>query len=293
MSSKVPVGTAVTTAVPMILLIFFTQLSCGSRQHSTHSDPLSLLKQGRYPEARVAAVAAGLDDDTNRAIAALTYIADAPVKSSALLSVKTLSEDVGGVRSAAVATQMLSFIFELPSVSPELSILAAETALGAVSYGPFSPGTQPTLTVGAASRDLSAAVLERVAVVLSSPDITMDRQRLLKIWNVCYSLDGGAFEAMGEYQAWRLFTSISGIGLFLSRSDPTGDLTNALLSAAVTVIEANPTIVVAARCDLSSPIDDLRKALSYNLDMLKRLENAVSEATGCSRGTYAPVGPRM
>ena len=289
MIRRTDIGTAITNAVTLVLCMF-TLVSCGSRQTGTDTDPLSLLRQGRFPEARIAAVEAGLDSDTNRAVAALTYIADSPVKSSALLTVKTLNRDVGSIRSAAVATEMLTLAFELPSPTPELSLLAAETALGAVSYGPYSPGTKPILNVGAASRNLSGAVLERAALALSRPDAHIDRQRLQKIWNACYSLDGGTFEAEDDAAAWRLFTSIGAIAVFLAKSDPIGDLTNVLLGAAVTVVETNPDIAIAARCDIASPFDDLKAAMAYKRELLARLEAAVKDAVGCSRGTYAPTG---
>ena len=289
MNRKVTIGTATTTAILSLLL--FTVFSCGARQNGADNDPLSLLRQGRYPEARVAAVSRGLENDTNRAIAALSYVAESPVKSAALLTVKTLNVDVGNVHTAAMATEMLTLMFELPSASPELSVLAGETALGAVSYGPLSPGTEPVLTPGAASRNLSGAVLERVSMALETADFHVDRQRLMKIWNACYSLDGGVFVADNDYQAWRLFKSIGTIGVSVAQSDPTGDLTNALLNAAVTVVEANPAIAMAARCDLASPVDSLRSVIAHKRSILVRLETALKSASGCQRGALAPTAP--
>lgn len=275
-----------------LLLVAVFLFACGAKQPTQATDPLTLLKEGRYPEARVAAVNAGLDNDTNRAIAALTYVTESPVASSAKLAVNTLNKDAGNVRTAAVVTLMLGLTSALPPpVSPDVSMAIAESALGAVSYGPYAPGTKPTLTVGAASRELAGLVLARVGFALANAEFQVGRQRLLQIWNSCYSLDGGDFEADGAYRAWRLFKSISTIAIFMGRVDPTDDFTNALFNAAITVVEANPEITIAAKCDLGSPYDDLKKALALKRDLLGRLETALSGATGCSRGTFAPTAP--
>ena len=290
MKSQVTFGQAIRSLSVLLLAVIL--FACGAKQPSQSLSPLALLEAGRYTEARVAAVAAGLENDTNRAVAALTYVADSPTDASAKLAVSTLNKDAGNVRTAAVVTQMLTLASELlPSVSVDVSMAIAESALGAVSYGPYSPGTKPTLTVGAASRALAGAVLERVSLALSGSDIQVSRQRLLQIWNSCYSMDGGDFDADGAYRAWRLFKSISAIALFMARVDLTDDFTSALFSAAITVVEANPEITIAAKCDMASPYDEMKNALAQKRDILGRLEAALSGATGCSRGTYAPTAP--
>jgi hypothetical protein len=56
----------------------------------------------------------------------------------------------------------------------------------------------------------------------------------------------------------------------------------------VAAVEANPAVTVAVRCDLSSPFDALRVALTHARDLNGRLERAVAPALGCTLGTYAP-----
>ena len=170
-------------------------------------------------------------------------------------------------------------------------MLLAETALGATSYGPYAIAKNPSITVGAASRDLAVAVLERAAEALQSENVSADPQRLLTIWNSCFSLDGGSFETNNNYQAWRLFKSISTMALFINAAEPSSDLAHVLLNAAVKVIESNPEISVAARCDLGSPFERLKSAMAYKREKMARLEKSVAAATGCTRGTYAPTAP--
>jgi hypothetical protein len=264
-------------------------LSCGGRQAGGTDDPIALLRQGLYKEARAAARKQDPPDQTSLAIVALTYIAEKPLSESGEKAVAILTKELGDVRAAAAATEMLGVAFELPEpVDPEVSLLLAEAALGAASYGPFAPATNPSITVGAASRDLALSVLERVGLALSESEIATATSRLLTIWNSCFSLTAGSFEARDTAHAWRLFLSISRMALFVSRAEPGEDLANVLLNASVTVIEANRDIVVAARCDLASPYEALKKAMAYNRGNLARLEKAVADAAGCTRGIYAP-----
>jgi hypothetical protein len=187
---------------------------------------------------------------------------------------------------------MLALIAELPPpVAPEVRLVASEAALGAVSFGPLAPETTPSITIGVATRDLAADVLDQIATALAAPDAAVSSGRLLALWNACYSLDGGEFAAETDVDAWRLFGSIGGIALFIARAEPTSDLANALLGAAVTTIETNPSIAVPARCDLASPYEDLRAAMAHKRELLARLEKAVADAAGCTRGTYAPSQP--
>jgi hypothetical protein len=132
-------------------------------------------------------------------------------------------------------------------------------------------------------------VLERVGEALNNGN-AVDSSRLLNLWNSCFSLTGGSFDSKDDVHAWRLFQSISKMAFFINSREPRGDLANVLLGAAVTVIEANPEIAVPVRCDLASPYEDLKKAMAYNRENMARLENAVKEAAGCTRGMYAPTG---
>ena len=54
------------------------------------------------------------------------------------------------------------------------------------------------------------------------------------------------------------------------------------------VLETNPDIAIAARCDYASPFGKLKMALAYKRNLAGRLEAATSAAVGCTRGTYAP-----
>jgi hypothetical protein len=276
---------------PLVLLVLSVALvSCGGRQGGGGADPVALIRQGRYKEARVIALKRSSQDQRSRAIVALTYVAESPTEEREKKAVASLTENAGDVRAAAMASEMLDIAFELPEpVDSALSLALAEVALGAVSFGPYAPDTEPSLTVGAASRDLAVAVLERTGLALDSATGAVSGAALLTIWNSCFSLTGGSFESGDDVHAWRLFRSIAEMAVFVHAAEPGGDLANVLLGAAVTVIETNPDIAVAVRCDLASPYDDLKKAMAYNRENLARLENAVKDAAGCTRGTFAPT----
>ncbi len=263
-------------------------IACGARQGGDESDPVTLIRQGRYAEARRLARLTP-DDPRSRGIIALTYVAESPTAERGKRATETLTTAAEDVRAAAAAAEMLALAPELPDpVDPEVSFALAEVALGAVSYGPYAPDATPSITVGAASRDLALAVLDRVALALDRTG-GVSSARLLAIWNGCYSLTGGSFETPSDVDAWRLLQSIAVLALFVKSAGTDEDFADVLLGAAVNVIEANPTIAVAVGCDLSSPYEDLKKAMAYNREHLARLENAVRDAAGCTRGTYAPT----
>lgn len=268
-------------------------VGCGGRDKGGQADPMALLRQGRCAEARSAALAQGIEREGNRALVALCHIAESPVDESAKKAISVLGSNAGDIRAAAAASEMLSLVSELPEPPDTTgSLLLAEAALGAVSCGPLAPSsTAPSITVGTASRDLALAVLHRVSEALLIPGAGIDDRRLLSIWNGCFSLDGGSFEAKGAYPAWQLYKSIATIALFVSRGKPESDFAKVLLGAAISVVEHNPGISVAVRCDLSSPFDDLKAAVAYDREILGRLERSVVNAAGCSRGTYAPSVP--
>ncbi len=284
-------------ALPLIAILLIVPTivgtGCGGRNKGKQADPVLLLRQGKYAEARAAALAQGIENKGNRPLVAMTHIAESPSDESAKKAISVLSENNGDVRAAASAVEMLALVSELPEPpDTPFSLLLSEAALGAVSLGPLAPSAAaPAITVGAASRSLALAVLERVAEALIIPGAGVDYRRLLSIWNGCFSLDGGSFEAESDYEAWQLYKSIATIALFVSTGTPNGDFAKVLLGATISVVENNPVIAVAVRCDLSSPFDALKSAVAYDRESIGRLERSVVNAAGCSRGTYAPSAP--
>ncbi len=273
-----------SVVVPCLML-----LGCGGAQEKRGADPIALLAEGRYAEARAIALSRGTKEPNNRAIVAISLVAEKPDASTCKKAVTALTDGINGVGAAAGAVDMLELAFHLPRPIPiEVSVALAETALGSVGQGPFAPSMVPAMSVGAASRGLAVGVLERVHLAFEESDKVLESSRLLAIWNSCFILNGGSMEALDERDAWRMFQSIGGLAIIQSKLARDSDFAIVLLTAAVSVLENNPGIAIAARCDLASPFDGLKTALAYDMKLLGKLELAVAAATGCTRGTYAP-----
>ena len=276
------------------LLLALAAAACGGRQAKTLStDPSALLRRGDYAAARLAAEARGGRSSTDRAVIALTHIAEHPDAEAAVRAVKALAAGATEADSVAAATEMLAILSDLPSLLDEArSLLAAEIALGADGRGPYASterragdGPQGPRT------DLAIAILERLRSVIAL-EKELPAARVLVLWNGCFALLGGAMKGADDGQSWRLYMAVAGLAAAVEGAAPTSDLAEALLTSAVATVEANPLLAVAVRCDLSSPFDALRAALSRKRDLGARLERAVEKALGCSRGRYAPEPSR-
>ena len=274
-----------------ILLSVCLVVGCGARRGSSASDFEALLREGRCTEAAAAAEASGtVEPPTRLGIFALCRVAKNPNPTAATTraAVTLLRKDGGEMHHAAAALAMLDAALLLPSpLSPDISRRLTEAALGAVGFGPAAPAESvSTAAPGAATRTLAVSVLERISQMLES--VMPEKSSMLTYWNGCYSLLGGTFEAADDREAWRLYRSTAQIGVALSLEAPTSDLTQAVLGGVISVVETNSGIQVAVRCDLASPFDDLKRAVAYNRTLSARLEAAVKDASGCTRGTFAP-----
>jgi hypothetical protein len=278
-------GTIVTAAA----LVAIVCSGCGGADAGRGVDPVAMLSEGKYAEARAIVLEKGMVSPRDRAVVAISLVAENPSEASGLEAVKALLEGTSSVGAAAAASDMLEIAFELPPIeNVEFSIVLVETAVGAVGQGPYAPSTAPVMPVGAASRALAVSVLERIFLALAGRQILIDFDRILGIWNACFTLTGGATEAADDVEAWRFFHSLGGLAVIINDAAPDSDLTTVLLSASISVLEQNPSIAIAARCDLSSPFEGLKLAVAYKRKLLVRLEGALAAASGCTRGTYAP-----
>ena len=262
-------------------------LSCGGTTGGSSSSAEQLLAQGRFEEAKQAAISRG-NEPIDRAVAALSILAQEPSTNSAQAAVSVLNDDSSSIGTAVAATEMLALVFTLPAVPEDLSLTSAEVALGAIGRGPFARSKASLVHGSEASTTLALAALERLYLWTRTPDVTINPGRLLEVWNGSYSLLGGSLKAANDLSAWSLFTSIGGLAVVMDKVAPFSDLTKVLLESAVSVVEQNPDIAVPARCDLASPFDDLRRAATRDRELLGRLERTVAVATGCTLGQYAP-----
>ncbi len=279
--------------VPVTCILMVATLGstgCGGAEKIDENDPVVLLSRGKYAAARAVVLRSGKTEPKDRAIVSISLLAQRPSRHAARDAADSLVNGSSPVNNATAAGEMLSLFHSLPAVdSDEFHILLAETALGACGHGPVAKskaGPEPGSEI---SKTVAVASLEQINLWLtSSPEGTLDSDRLLGSWNACYSLMGASLAADTEMDAWKMYTSISGIALVMNDSLPGSDLSRALLRSTVTVVEENPDIAIPVRCDLSSPFDRIRSAVSIDRKLLGRLERSVAVATGCSLGRYAP-----
>jgi len=267
--------------------------SCGGAQdRGPTTDPRELLGRGDYTAARLAAQARGGDTPSDRAVIALSFIAEHPDREAAVRSVEALVAGASRELAVQAAAETLALYSSAPDCTDdERALLAAEIALGAAGLGPIAAEPAPAGAAGVVDFDLAVSIIERLKLGLAISK-ELETARLLAIWNGCFALLGGSMKGPTDVQAWTLFANLGGLAAMVSDAAPASDLARALLASSVAAVEANPMVTVAVRCDLSSPFDALRAALTHERDLNGRLERAVVKALGCTRGTYAPRPPR-
>lgn len=275
------------------MLIIALLAGCGGAQQVEKRDPVALLAAGRYADARSAAEAGSGDELRDRAVVALSHLAESLEPQAQTRALDALLAGSNEVATAAAADQMLGLVSRLPADAPGgIPLVAVEVALAAVGKGPLARVQTGPVPGSEVARSLAASVLERLHLWLST-GVTPDPARLLDAWNGSYSLLGGSMDAGDDDSlAWKLYTATGGLAVTLDSVARDSDLTKVVLRSVVEVVEHNPDITIAVRCDLASPFDDLRAALTYDRELLGRLERAVAPAVGCSRGKYAPKDTR-
>jgi hypothetical protein len=274
-----------------MLLATVAVLGCGGAQPVAKTDPAALLAAGRYADARSAAKSGTGDELRDTAVVSLSLLAEEGGEAASPRAVDALLAGGNAVAAAASADEMLGLVSSLPAPRhDEISLLATETALGAAGKGPLARSQSGPAPGSEVSRSLAAAVLERLHRWLASTERVPDSTRLLQVWNGSYTLLGGSM-ATGddEHLAWTLYAAMGGLSVYLDDTARDSDLTKVLLRSTVEVVEQNPAIATAVRCDLASPFDGLRAALTYDRELLGRFERAVASAVGCNRGKYAPL----
>jgi hypothetical protein len=271
-----------------ILLGFGLAIGCGARAKARKAAPHELLKQGRYAEARAAVLAKNDRTPKDRAVFAAALIAETPSTDNAEQAIEAMSTGAGDEDIASAATKLLKFAYEIRQpLDTETSFIFAEVAIGALGHGPLAPSTEQ-IYVEETNRRVGIAALDRVRSAISETTATFNTSRIHTIWNGCFALLGSQLEATDDFEAWEMFQNIGGIAAVVQRALPNSALGTALLDAAIIVLEINPEISIAAKCDLGSPYDALRAALAHDRSRAGRFELAVSGAVGCTRGTYAP-----
>lgn len=274
------------------LLIFmaFHLAACSGAVQKTSRTPEDMLAEGRYEAAREAAQSGAESTPLDRAIVAMSHLAQNPGNDGAKLALEALSRDSSDVASEVAAAEMLRLVHVVPpSANADFEVLAAQVALGAVGVGRMATTSRSASVGTEASRILAVAVLEQLSLWAALDNRAPDSERLLEVWNGAFTLLGGGFSVSSSGLAWRMYMSVASLAVLGDQIAPGSDLSKVLLRSAVSVVEENESISIAVRCDLASPFDQLRSALARDRDLLGRLERSVATATGCSRGKYAPT----
>lgn len=278
-------------AVLLTLTLILSLLACSGPAKRSTSTPRDLLVAGKYEAARKAA-SRGSDISTrDRAVIALSHLAQAPGEEGARRAAEALSKETSPVAVEVAATEMLELVQLVPpSENADFELLAARAALGAIGEGDLAISSMTATSGTEASKILAISVLEQLTLWASVGDRAPDSARLLEVWNGAYILLGGTFAVQSDALAWRLYVSVGNLAVLMDQIAAGSELSRVLLRSAVTAVEENDSIAIAVRCDLASPFDRLRPAVSRDRELLGRLEWAVATATGCSRGKYAPTG---
>lgn len=268
-------------------------VGCGGPQGAgLPTDPVELFSAGDYRAARLAAKARGGTNPTDRAVIALSFLAENADEEARSSAVTALREGASEAEAIAASEEMLDLFAATPKlVDEERSLLVLESAIGATGPGPA--GSPPRIEDAAdgSRTELAISLLERLRFCLGGAS-EFSTGRVLAIWNGCFGLLRGEMKGSSEYRSWQLYLNVAGLAVIVSEAAPVSDLERALLSSTVAAVEASPLLAPAVRCDLSSPVDELRAALFRAPELNARFERAIEKALGCSRGRYAPEPPR-
>jgi hypothetical protein len=266
---------------------------CGAAQKTGPADFYSLAAAGDCAGIKTRVNKDVLSDDERGALALCVLAEGNGADVSAQKAVKILSKGTKGpVFWTAGAEKMIKYARIFPGRDHQFNLQVIRTALGAAGSGPFKITISPE-PGSEAGKALAAVVLGFLADILdsaagSSPVSVLPQNQLVEIWNGTYSLLGGSVQTNSALFAWQLYMGLTRVALRMWNPLEHNDFSFLLINTAIEVVENNPQIAVAVKCDLSSPYEQLRSEVSAKVDLLGRLERAVSAATGCSRGRYAP-----
>jgi len=220
---------------------------------------------------------------------ALATLARKPAVATAQKVALQLHEGAVAGYTALSAVAMLELAAELPTPPrADFDLMLCEAALGALGSGRLAAGRPLDGLDPSIALRLVIVLLERLNIQVSATQGDYPMTRVLDVWNGCYSLIGDNAMIASDQEIWRLYLNVASLSVLLWNKEKRDSFSDALVTFTIRVIKTNPTIAVAARCDLSSPYDKLRAAIAGRRDLVKPLEEAVAIATGCSPGRYAP-----
>ncbi len=278
-----------------IISIFIFVVSCGAPQKETGPDPRALMLEGRYEEARQVLLDKEATKRTaeGQALIALSLVAELPNARGRDLAKKVLFDAMDLGTPGDVLLLLCKEADLLPAtIDLTVSTFLVETALGSIGLEPGRPA-KINEKVSQEKRHMIATKLTfllATSVERKKGSIPLDRIYALWHTGLALIMDSSSHlifpkRPLFAYETYLAHGSLAGsVGIAAHASNQAKEMTE----VAVLIVEHNPSIRVSVECDLRSPVDKLRKAMAYDRPRLVRLERALAEAKGCTRGTYEP-----
>lgn len=259
-------------------------IACGKPATQTAADITTLIKAGNCDEiqARFGTDAQGAKQRGALAVCGVAITAGDAGKQIALKQIRNTS--VSRIVENSVA--FLSLATRFPGPHPFFRSQVTEVVFGASGFGPLADTTSVP-PQSAQAQQLVVALLQ-FSVEMYFQQSGGNMNDLAVIWSGCEYLLGNSYTAASDYLAWQLFTALAELALNVWDPLNKTEFGHTLMQATLSTLVQNGTISAAARCDLGSPYERLKAALSKDTALLGPLERAVAVATGCTRGKYAP-----
>ena len=287
----------------LITFIVILMANCGGKQRPNIPDPKVLIRHGEYERALKAAKAWVSCEPNNvervvmLAVAkAVFYASKASEKTSG--GEGSLADPFASPKEVKVDLSKVTEVLKDLMKAQKMSSMVKAVSLfieDALSVSAFDLPERfdflaEVIKIAAAipsdskeRRELGAWILETVAYGAEHEAKLMT---LKLLWSKVKDLIGKEYKFPLKEQkiGWRWYLSASRLVIAVDDKELRREVGN----LAVSIVENNPTLAIAVRCDLASPYDLLKKALYWEKDLRARLEHAVREAEGCTPGTYAP-----
>ena len=272
------------TLVGVILLA----TACKTPPPKTAVDVETLISEGNCAAIREQLAGKTLSANDNGALAVCTLVQDGSSAGQQSALSYIARDNAKDTQTNAAATLRLAVLYPSPGAGFNLAVV--RTVLGAGGYGPVASGSAIAPKT-AESQQLVIDFLHFAVEAYFNNQSGAELAELVEVWQGCQYLLGGSYSAQNEYLAWQLFSALADFGLVVFDPFNKTDFGYEVMKAAITCLEQNGAIAVAAKCDLGSPYEKLKDALSKDTALLGPMERAVSVATGCTRGKYAPKAP--
>ncbi len=277
----------------LIFILLSWISACGGTQKGVTLDIKSLITNGECASVISKLSSRDISEQERGALALCRLSESANSQSAVNDAMATLTDALTPAARVKSASAMIDFSKVLTGKTADFNMTLLYCALGSVGYGRYKHAL-PLETESEAVKELAIDLMEHLNYTISIKEssdysqTSLDKTGLVEIWNGIYSLLGGQVKFVSPKSAWRFFTNLSNIALAVFNPLKHGEFEYLLMKTAIYTAEMNPQIAVAVRCDLASPYDKLKRTVSSKQELSGSLARAVSSATGCKMGKYAP-----